>query len=241
MAKLDSIAMAAELDGFLLVDKPTNLSSHDAVKAIKSHFNLVKVGHGGTLEPNATGLLVVLLGNATRLSGDVMGADRAYSAVVRLGRETNTGDSDGAVVAEKDVADVSCEAIDRVLPELRGDVFQTPPPFTVIKMPMKPTYDVVETDPDDRKTRLVHFYRAAVTAFTPPCVTFDLLCTKGASIAAFALELGRLLGCGASVETFRRTSCGRFDVADALPLMELLKMDPVDLKGRVLSRMGARV
>ena len=90
MANLESIARLAELDGVLLVDKPVNISSHDLIKAVKQYFNLVKVGHGGTLDPNATGLLVVLLGNATRLSADLMGSDRTYSGVLRLGRDTNT-------------------------------------------------------------------------------------------------------------------------------------------------------
>ena len=92
MANLDSIARLAELDGVLLVDKPTNISSHDVVKAVKQYFNLVKVGHGGTLDPNATGLLVLLVGDATRLSADLMGRDRTYSGVIRLGRTTNTFD-----------------------------------------------------------------------------------------------------------------------------------------------------
>ena len=95
MANLESIARLAELDGVLLVDKPVNISSHDLIKAVKQYFNLVKVGHGGTLDPNATGLLVVLLGNATRLSADLMGSDRTYSGVLRLGRDTNTFDREG--------------------------------------------------------------------------------------------------------------------------------------------------
>ena len=97
MANLGSIAMLAELDGVLLVDKPANMSSHDVVKAVKSAFNLVKVGHGGTLEPNATGLLVLLVGDATRLSGEIMGRDRAFEATVRLGRVTDTQDREGRV------------------------------------------------------------------------------------------------------------------------------------------------
>lgn len=238
MANLESIAMMAGLDGILLVDKPANFSSHDVVKAVKSHFNLVKVGHGGTLAPNATGLLVVLIGNATRLGAGFMGDDRRYCATVRLGRETNTGDREGATVAERPVDSIDRAALDAVLPELKGDVFQTPPPFSVIKMPMKPSYDVAPADPDDRKARLVHFYRVAVTDFAPPLVSFDLMCTKGASIPAFAIELGRLLGCGASVETLRRTNCGPFSADGAIPLMELMKLDSIGLKSRVLSRIG---
>ena len=100
MANLDSIAMLAELDGLLLIDKPSNISSHDVVKVVKQRFNLVKIGHGGTLEPNATGLFVLLVGDATKFSNDLMGRDRAYTATVRLGRVTDTQDHEGNTLAE---------------------------------------------------------------------------------------------------------------------------------------------
>lgn len=239
MAKLDSIAMLAELDGLLLVDKPLNMSSHDVVKAVKSHFNLVKVGHGGTLEPNASGLLVLLLGDATRFGNDLMSADKGYVAEICLGRETNTYDGDGTVVAEKSAADVTREALDTALKELKGDVFQTPPPFSVIKMPQHPVYDVVAVDEAERKPKLVHFYRSAVKEFAPPKVVFDLLCGKGASVQVFAHDLGELLACGASVVTLRRTTCGKFSVDQAIPFLDLLKLDAVDFKNRLLPMAGA--
>lgn len=241
MAKLDSLAMLAELDGLLLVDKPLNLSSHDVVKAVKTHFNLVKVGSGGTLEPNATGLLVLLLGDATRLGNDLMAADKGYTAEVRLGRETNTFDAEGAIVSEKDASGVTREALDAALKELRGDVFQTPPPFSVIKMPQHPSYDVIAVDDAERKPKLVHFYRTAVTEFAPPKVVFNLLCGKGALIPPFAHDLGEMLGCGASVATLRRTTFGKFSIEQAIPFMELLKLDAIDFKNRVVPRAGALI
>lgn len=239
MAKLDSIAMLAELDGLLLVDKPLNMSSHDVVKAVKSHFNLVKVGHGGTLEPNASGLLVLLLGDATRLGNDLMSADKGYTATIRLGRETNTYDAEGVTVCEKVVDGVAREALDAALKELKGDVFQAPPPFSVIKMPQHPAYDVVAVEAAERKPKLVHFYRCAVTEFAPPKVSFDFLCGKGASIGVFAHDLGELLACGASVETLRRTTFGKFSVNQAIPFLELLKLDAIDFKNRLLPLAGA--
>ena len=176
MARLESIAMLAELDGAVLVDKPANMASHDVVKAVKQHFNLVKVGHGGTLEPNATGLFVLLVGDGTRLAEDLMGRDRAFTATIRLGRVTDTQDREGRTLSESPVA-VTREALDAALPEFRGDIFQTPPAFSTIKMTGHPGYDTVETPADERAARLVHVYRLAVTEFAPPLVTFDLLCT----------------------------------------------------------------
>jgi len=239
MARLDSIAMLAELDGLLLVDKPANISTHDVVKTVKQRFNLVKMGHGGTLEPNATGLVVLLVGDATKFSGDLMGRDRAYAATVRLGRVTDTQDREGNVLSESPCDAVTRERLDAALPEFRGDIFQTPPPFSVMKRPDAPSYGIVPTDPEDAKQRLVHVYRLSPTAFAPPLVTFDLVCTKGVCVRALAHDLGRALGCGASLEELRRTKLAKFSVDDAIGLMDLLKLDAVGFKARVIPMAGA--
>lgn len=239
MANLDSRAMLAEVDGVLVVDKPANLSSHDLVKSVKMHFNLPKIGHGGTLEPNATGVLVLLVGDATRFAGEVMGADRAYTAVIRLGRVTNTQDREGETVREADFTGITREKFEQALPEFRGDVFQTPPPFSVMKRPDTPTYGIVPTDPADATTRLVHVYRLAVREFAPPLVTLDLLCTKGVCVRALAHDLGQALGCGACLETLCRTKCGKFDSAQAIGFMDLMKLDAVSFKQQVIPMAGA--
>ncbi|MBR6735023.1 MAG: tRNA pseudouridine(55) synthase TruB [Kiritimatiellae bacterium] len=234
MANLASIAMLAEQDGLLLVDKPVQIASHDVLKAVKTRFNLVKIGHGGTLEPNATGLLVLLVGDATRVSGDVMDGDREYSATIRLGRVTDTADREGRTLSESPFDGVTREALDAALPEFRGDIFQTPPAFSVMKRPDTPSYGIVPTDPADAKARLVHVFRLAVTEFAPPLVSFDILCTKGVCVRALAHDLGAQLGCGASLETLRRTRCGRFSVDEALGFMDVMKLDPVAFKDRLV-------
>lgn len=239
MANLDSIAMLAELDGLLLIDKPSNISSHDVVKVVKQRFNLVKIGHGGTLEPNATGLFVLLVGDATKFSNDLMGRDRAYTATVRLGRVTDTQDHEGNTLAENSFEEITRERLEATLPEFRGDIFQTPPPFSVIKRPDMPTYGIVPTDPEDAKARLVHVYRLAATEFAPPLVSFDLLCTKGVCVRALAHDLGRQLGCGASLESLRRMKVAKFSVDDAIGLMDLLKLDAIGFKNRVIPMAGA--
>lgn len=236
MANLDSIARLAELDGILLVDKPTNISSHDIVKAVKQRFNLVKVGHGGTLDPNATGLLVLLVGDATRLSADLMGRDRTYSCFLRLGRTTNTFDREGETVAEKPFDGVTRERFDAVVrKEFLGDIFQKPPAFSVIKMPAHPTYDVVRTaEESERAERLVHVYRLAVTDFAPPRVAFEMSCTKGTVPRVLVHDLGQLLGCGASLDELRRTRCGKFSLDGAIGFMDLLKLDAPGFRSRVI-------
>ena len=239
MARLDVLAMLAALDGLLLVDQPLNISTHDVVKAVKARFNLVKVGHGGTLAPNATGLVVLLVGDGTKFANGLMGRDRAYTATFRLGRVTDTQDREGRTLAERPFDAVTRERLDAVLPEFRGDIFQTPPPFSVIKRPDMPTYGIVPVDPAERTARLVHIYRLAVTAFAPPLVTVDLVCTKGVSARALAHDLGQALGCGASLESLRRTRVAKFDVADAIGLLDLLKLDAVGFKNRVIPMAGA--
>ena len=236
MANLDSIARLAELDGVLLVDKPTNISSHDVVKAVKQRFNLVKVGHGGTLDPNATGLLVLLVGDATRLSADLMGRDRTYSGVIRLGRTTNTFDREGETVAEKPFDAVTRERLDEVVrKDFLGDSFQKPPAFSVIKMPAHPSYDIVRTAEESERTEhLVHIYRLAVTDFAPPRVAFEMSCTKGTVPRVLIHDLGQTLGCGASLDELRRTRCGKFSLDDAIGFMDLLKLDAPSFRARVI-------
>lgn len=243
MANLDSIARLAELDGILLVDKPANIASHDVVKAVKQHFNLVKVGHGGTLDPNATGLLVLLVGNGTRLSADLMGRDRTYSGVLRLGRSTNTGDRDGELLAEVPFDSVTRERFEAtVRKDFLGDIFQKPPAFSVIKMPMHTSYDIVRTAEENERTeRLVHVFRLAATSFAPPLVAFELSCTKDTLPRVLAHDLGQALGCGASLDELRRTRCGKFSIDDAIGFMELLKLDAPEFRARVIPMSGAYV
>ena len=235
MANLGNLAMLAELSGAVLVDKPAGISAHDVMKAVKTHFNLVKVGHGGTLDVPASGLFVLLLGDATRYSNDLMGGDRAYSATLALGRETDTGDRMGRVLAEKPCADLARERFDAALKELRGDIYQAPPAFSAIKIPGKPGYEIVCTaEGDALRERLVHVYRCDVELFAPPTVTLSLAVTKGVSLRAFARDLGRLLGCGACLAESRRLKCGRHSVDDALPFLKLIELHPVDFAERLI-------
>ena len=236
MANLDSIARLAELDGVLLVDKPTNISSHDVVKAVKQYLNLAKAGPGGTLDPNATGLLVLLVGDATRLSADLMGRDRTYCGVIRLGRTTNTFDREGETVAEKPFDAVTRERFDEVVrKEFLGDSFQKPPAFSVIKMPAHPTYDIVRTAEESERTEhLVHVYRLAVTDFAPPRIAFEMSCTKGTVPRVLVHDIGQALGCGASLDELRRTRCGKFSLDDAIGFMDRLKLDAPSFRAHVI-------
>jgi tRNA pseudouridine55 synthase len=235
MANLASIAMLAELDGILLVDKPAGISAHEVMKAVKTRFNLVKVGHGGTLDVTASGLFVLLLGNATRFSNALMNGDRSYKVSIRLGRETDTSDHAGHLLSEKPFADVTREALDATLKDFRGDIYQAPPAFSAVKIPGREGYEIIQTPEEEAaRERMVHVYRFAVMEFAPPIVKAEISCTKGASVRSLVGGFGRALGCGAVLEDCRRVAAGRHKIEGALPFMDILKLDAVDFKGRVI-------
>ena len=237
MANLANIAMLAELDGAVLVDKPAGISAHDVMKAVKTHFNLVKVGHGGTLDVTATGLFILLLGDATRFAADLMGSDRVYSASITLGRDTDTGDRAGNTLKETDASGVTRERLDAALKELRGDIYQSPPEFSAVKIPGKAGYEIVRTaEGDELRERIVHVYRCNVEEFAPPKVALSLSVTKGVSVRSFVRDLGRGLGCGACVEECRRTKCGIHSVDGAVPFMKLMDMHPADFAALLIPK-----
>ncbi len=237
MANLANIAMLAELDGAVLVDKPAGISAHDLMKAVKTRFNLVKIGHGGTLDAPSTGLFILLLGDATRFSNDLMGADRSYSLTLSLGCETDTGDRAGNVTSEKPFADVARDRFDVALKEFRGDIYQSPPEFSAVKIPGRAGYEIVRTaEGDGLRERLVHVYRYDVADFAPPRVSLSLKAAKGVSMRSLARDIGRELGCGACLEDCRCTGCGIHSVEAAVPFMKLMEMHPVDLVSCVIPK-----
>jgi tRNA pseudouridine55 synthase len=222
-------------DGVLLVDKPVGPTSHDIVHQIRKTFRIDKVGHGGTLDPNATGLLLILLGRGTKLSDQLMGSDKAYTGVMRLGRTTSSQDCDGETLAEQPWEHVTREQVEARMAELTGDIFQTPPMVSAIKVDGVPLYKLARKGQEiERKPRFVHIYRFALTAWAPPLITFDVLSTKGTYVRTLAHDIGQALGCGACLDALRRTQSGVFNVAEALPFEEILRLTPDQLAARVL-------
>lgn len=210
-------------DGLLLVDKPSGLTSHDVVARIRRQFRIPKVGHGGTLDPMATGLLILLLGKGTKISERVMGHDKTYEGILRLGIETDSQDADGQVVAEHDPAAVTAEQVAAQMKARLGDQMQTPPMVSAIKIKGVPLYKLARKGQTvERPPKLIHVYRFDLLDFTPPDVRFVVECTKGTYIRTLAHDMGRSLGVGAHLVQLRRTRIGRFDIARATPLDELL-------------------
>lgn len=223
------------LDGAILIDKPAGPTSHDVVDAIRRRFGIKKVGHCGTLDPNATGLLVIVLGRGTKLSEKLMGDDKVYEGTVKFGETTDSYDADGEIKETRPVPSVTLDQLNEASATFIGDLMQTPPMVSAIKKKGVPLYKLARKGIEiEREPRLVHIYNYRFTDYQEPLGRFRIACTKGTYVRSLAYELGKIIGCGAHLATLRRITSGKFDVTDALPLAEVLKLTTAELEKRVL-------
>ena len=214
MANLTQLKILEDLNGFLLVDKPAGIAFSTVVKTVKRKFNLVKVGHGGSLDAQASGLFILLIGDANKFVGDVMGADREYVGTLKLGETTDTGDAWGRPIPLPSRL--------ATLDDLRGDVFQVEPKFCAIRKEGTAEYEVVDTG--EHKQFLAHVYRFDVKDDG----AFELKASKGVIVRALAQDMG------ATLMSLRRTKIGKFDVADAIPFDKLLETEMKDFASVVM-------
>ena len=168
----------------------------------------------------------------------MMGEDRAYSVEITLGRETDTGDRAGRTTeGGSDPSSLSRDRLDAVLKEFRGDIYQSPPEFSAVKIPGKTGYEIVRTaEGDALREKIVHVYRYTVEEFAPPKLALSFVATKSASVRALVRDIGRALGCGAYVEDCRRMRCSMHSVDDALSFMKLVELHPADLAARLVPK-----
>jgi tRNA pseudouridine55 synthase len=224
------------LDGAILIDKPAGPTSHDVVDAIRRNFNLKKVGHCGTLDPNATGLLLIVLGRGTKLSEKLMSDDKVYEGTVKFGETTDSYDADGELVASLPVPPLTLEELNKTAAEFVGDLMQTPPMVSAVKKNGVPLYKLARKGIEvEREARLIHIYSFRFSDYQEPLGRFRIACTKGTYVRSIAHDLGQKLGCGAHLKTLRRTESGKFKVADAMPLEDVLKLSAGELEKRVIS------
>lgn len=222
-------------DGLLLVDKPAGPTSHDIVDAVRGHFGLAKVGHGGTLDPMATGLLVILLGRGTKLSDVVMGSDKTYEGTMELGVTTDTDDIDGEVTSRADASGVTRERLEAEMAKFAGDLMQTPPMVSAVKVGGVPLYKLARKGKTvEREPRLIHVYEFSLRGYEPPLASFVLRCTKGTYVRTICSDIGRALGCGAYLRRLHRTRSGKLRVEDAVRFEELMEMAEADVARRVI-------
>jgi tRNA pseudouridine55 synthase len=222
-------------DGAVLVDKPAGPTSHDVVDAIRRRFGIKKVGHCGTLDPNATGLLIIVLGRGTKLSERMMSDDKVYEGTMKLGESTDSYDADGELVASLPVPPLTLEQINEAAAEYVGDQMQIPPMVSAIKKDGVPLYKLARKGLEvPREPRFIHIYSFKFTAYQEPFADFRVACTKGTYVRSMAQDLGQKLGCGAHLSALRRTASGKFDVAQATRLDDLLQLPASELQQRII-------
>ena len=213
-------------EGILLVDKPAGITSHDIVDRLRRKLKMKKIGHAGTLDPLATGLMIMLIGKATKVSQFLISLDKSYDGEFLLGVETDSQDADGEVVSEKPVTDdVDQEKVEEEMRTFLGDQYQTPPMFSAKKIDGVPLYKMARKGKTvEREPRFIRINELSLTKWNSPKGEFSMACSKGTYVRTVLHDLGQKLGCGAHLIALRRTKIDQFDIQNAKPLEEIESM-----------------
>ncbi len=213
------------VSGVLVVDKPIGLTSHDVVQFVRRGTGIRRAGHTGTLDPRASGVLVILVGPAVRLSEYVSASDKRYQATIRLGASSDTYDEEGTITgqaSEADIEKITEEKFDQVLQQFVGEIEQVPPPYSAVKVKGKKAYDLARKGEEvDLEPRKINVYSLEVLEWAPPEAVIDVYCSSGTYVRSLAHDLGSALGTGAYLIGLRRTKSGRFTLRDAVQLRRL--------------------
>ncbi|MDP1545066.1 MAG: tRNA pseudouridine(55) synthase TruB [Anaerolineales bacterium] len=210
------------ISGALVVDKPVGMTSHDVVQAIRNGTSLRRAGHTGTLDPRASGVLVILVGPAVRLSEYVSASDKRYQAIIRLGGTTDTYDAEGKFTPTTDPANITEAQFEEALKTFVGEIEQTPPPYSAVKVQGRKAYEMARKGEEvELEPRTITVHHLEVLEWTPPEVVIDVHCSSGTYVRSLANDLGQKLGCGAYLVGLRRTKSGKFTLRDAVPLRKL--------------------
>jgi tRNA pseudouridine55 synthase len=227
---------SATPDGVLLVDKADGMTSHDVVALVRRKLGIKKVGHCGTLDPIATGLLLLTIGRGTKVQDLLMSEDKEYVGRLVLGVSTDTQDRQGEIVEQHPVPPLDEKQIHAAFEKFRGDFYQLPPMVSAKKHGGVPLYKLARQGKVvEREPRLVHVYRYSVDRIAPPEIDFGVLCSKGFYVRTYAHDIGETLGCGAHLDSLRRTKSGRFDVANAISVNEIKSAPREQIVSRILS------
>lgn len=207
------------LNGLLLIDKPSGMTSHDVVDCVRRRFGMRRIGHGGTLDPAATGLLILLVGQATRHARYLLSADKTYDATLRLGETTDTQDGEGKVLQRREVPPLTAEQIEEVCRRFRGEIEQEIPAYSAVRIQGKRFYDLARAGKSvPRRLRKVRIHSLVVRAIRLPEVELGITCSSGTYIRTLCADLGAALGCGGHLSRLSRTKVGPFGLEHAVSL-----------------------
>lgn len=224
------------IDGVLLVDKSPDMTSHDVVAVARRTLNQKKIGHCGTLDPMATGLLILVLGRGTKIQDLLMAEQKEYEGTIMLGQTTHTQDREGEVLETSEVGDYSEAQIRAAFEEFLGDFEQTPPMVSAIKQDGVPLYKLARQGKTvERKPRAVTVYEFEITRIKLPEIDFRVVCSKGFYVRTYAHEIGQVLGCGGHLSALRRTRSGKFLAEGGVTFQELKECSRDQIRERVIS------
>lgn len=202
--------------GILLIDKPQGITSHDVVDMVRKKLNMKRIGHAGSLDPLATGLLIILVGEATKQFNRYVNFDKEYIAILRLGAQTDSGDAQGKIIATSDYQQVTEEGVSAVLKVLEGKIENIPPMVSAIKYKGRPLYVLARKGITvQRKARMVNIYQLKLLKFFLPDIEFQIRCSKGTYIRSLGEEIARRLNSVGHITWIRRTAIGPYSVSDA--------------------------
>jgi tRNA pseudouridine55 synthase len=223
-------------DGVLLVDKAEGMTSHDVVALVRRRLQVRKVGHCGTLDPIATGLLLITVGRGTKVQDLLMSEDKEYAGTFVFGVTTDTQDRQGVVIQQRPVPALDETQIRAAFEKFRGDFYQLPPMVSAKKHGGVPLYKLARQGKVvEREPRLVHVYRYTIDRIGLPEIDFSVLCSKGFYVRTYAHDIGESLGCGAHLKSLRRTKSGRFDLANAINVAQIKDATREEILSRLLS------
>ncbi|MEO0508936.1 MAG: tRNA pseudouridine(55) synthase TruB [Verrucomicrobiota bacterium] len=222
-------------EGILLVDKPQGITSHDVVSKLRRVFHIKKIGHAGTLDPMATGLLIMLIGKATKVSQYLMSMDKEYTGTVRLGQVTDSQDADGEIIEECPVPELSEQVVLKEMKRFLGDQYQTPPMYSAKKVDGQPLYKLARKGKTvAREPRVINVSKFELLRFAPPEIDFIVACSKGTYVRTIAHDFGRKLNCGGHLNGLRRTGVGKFRIEKADTIEAIEAMSPSSLRRRLI-------
>lgn len=223
-------------DGVLLVDKAEGMTSHDVVALVRQKLGIKKVGHCGTLDPIATGLLLLTLGRGTKIQDLLMSEDKEYAGTFVLGVTTSTQDRQGEVIEQRPVPALDENQIRDAFEKFRGDFYQMPPMVSAKKHGGVPLYKLARQGKVvEREPRLVHVYGYTIDRITLPEIDFSVVCSKGFYVRTYVHDIGEVLGCGAHLKSLRRTKSGRFEVSNAISVDHIKSALREEILSRLLS------